>query len=56
MTKKVVIDPEDFEKLVLYITRQPVNFQYADKAGEVKAIIARAQIMDIDIKEKGAKV
>ena len=53
--KKIVIDPADFSKIVQYIHFQPVSFQYLNKAMEVKSIIERATVMDIEMKQPEKK-
>jgi hypothetical protein len=52
MPKKVIMDPEDFSKLVDYIIHQPVRFEQAGKAVEIKATIEKAVLMEIEIKEE----
>jgi hypothetical protein len=49
--KKVVMDLEDFEKLVNYVIKKPVLFADVEEAVEIKGIIKRAQIGDVEIKE-----
>jgi hypothetical protein len=52
MAKKVVIEPADFDKLVVYITNQPVRFNSAAQAVEINEIFKRVQMMDIELKKK----
>ena len=52
MALKVVLDPEDWKKILIHITRYPVPFQDVDKAAEVKAAIQKAETMDVNIQEK----
>lgn len=52
MAKKIVIDPEDFDKLVWYVTTRVVRFNEAQQAVDITAIIRRVTLMDIEIKEK----
>jgi hypothetical protein len=53
--KKVVLDPEDFEKLVVYVSSIPVNFKYASKAVEIQEVIKKAQVMNLEMIEKKEK-
>jgi hypothetical protein len=50
MAKKIVINPQDFEKIIQYITEQPVHFGNAKKAVEIQAILTSVQLMDIEVK------
>ena len=54
MAKKVVIEPEDYEKLVKYIASQSVPFQNVSAAAEVDAILRKSVLMEIEIKEEKA--
>lgn len=49
--KKVVIEPADFDKLVTYITTQPVKFGNAAQAVEISEIFKRVMLMDIEMKQ-----
>lgn len=52
--KKVVLEVDDFNKIVSYIISTPVAFQHASKAAEVERIIKGAKIAEIteDIKNE----
>jgi uncharacterized iron-regulated protein len=56
MAKKVVIEVEDYNKLVSYITSQPVPFVLAAQAAEVDTILRRSILMDIEITEPTSPV
>jgi hypothetical protein len=47
MTKKVVLDPGDYEKLVIYISSQHGYFNTLVSPVEVDAIFKRAILVDI---------
>ena len=51
MAKKVVLEVEDFNKLVSYISSQPVPFQNVNNAAEVDSILRKAVLMDIKMVE-----
>ena len=52
MAKKVVIDPEDFDKLVQFVTNQSVPFHNLKPAAEVDYILRNITVMDIQILSK----
>jgi hypothetical protein len=52
MAKKVVIEPEDYEKLVKYIASQSVPFQSVTVAAEVSSILKKSILMEIELKEE----
>ena len=54
MERKIVMNPEDFEKLMNYLSIVPVPFALVEKAAEAKEAIKRAQAVDIKV-EKPAK-
>jgi len=57
MGRKVVVNPEDFNKIVDYIVNQPISFINASKAVEINEIIQNVQIFDIEFNtEKDDKV
>jgi hypothetical protein len=47
MAKKVVLDPEGFEKVVAFVTDQKVKFNHLKRATDVAAILGSAVQMDI---------
>ena len=49
MAKKVVVDPDQRNKVVDYITSKPLNFYDAQKAVEVNQILREATMMDIQV-------
>jgi hypothetical protein len=49
--KKVVLEIDDFNKIVTYITSQLVPFQNASKAVEITEIIKKAKIAELELKE-----
>jgi len=51
MKRKVVFEPEDYSKIAEYISVMPVPFSRVEQAAEIKVIMKRALIMDIEIKE-----
>lgn len=50
MAKKVVIEPNDFKKIVDYLTSLPVPFQALEKAVEIKSILLKIRIMELEMK------
>jgi hypothetical protein len=51
MAKKAVMEVDDFNLLVGFITKQSVPFHNAAIAVEVNAALNRATLMDIEIKQ-----
>ena len=49
MANKVVVDPDQWSKLVDYITSKPLTFYEAKKAVEVDQILRTATMMDITV-------
>lgn len=49
--KKVVIEIEDFNKIVNYIASQLVPFQNAAKAVEINEVIKKARIYEVNEEE-----
>jgi hypothetical protein len=49
--KKVVIEIEDFNKIVNYISSQLVPFQNAAKAVEITEVIKKAKIYEVNEEE-----
>jgi hypothetical protein len=47
MEKKVVLSPEDFDKIVRYVTNIPVHFNTAVMAVEMQEIFKRVKLMNI---------
>ena len=45
--QKVVIEVEDFNKIVQYITTQPVAFRSAQKAVEIDEILKRVKVGEV---------
>lgn len=50
--KKVTMDVEDFQRVVNYIGSMPVPFHRAKEASEVKDVIEKAIVMEIEEKIK----
>ena len=56
MAKQVVISPENFDKLVHYVTNQPIpNLHNLKQVVEVASILQNAVVMDIQILPKEEK-
>jgi hypothetical protein len=52
MKRKIVFDPEDYSKIAEYISAMPVPFSRVEQAAEIKVIMKKAVIMDIELKEE----
>jgi hypothetical protein len=53
--KKVIIDLEDFNKIVNYITTQTIRFMDAPKAVEIMEVIKRAKMAEVTEPETESK-
>lgn len=49
--RKVVISPEDWEKIVKYIFGMPVSFENAEKAVGVKQSMNNVLLVDVNIEK-----
>ena len=49
MTKKIVMDPQDFAKITENLNELLVPFTQLEKAIQIKEALKRAQFMDIEI-------
>jgi hypothetical protein len=49
--KKVILEEEDFNKIVNYITTQTVRFQDAQKAVEIMEVLKRSKVAEVEEKQ-----
>jgi len=49
--KKVAIEPNDWEKIVVYLSNTPVAFANAENAAEINKILSRVLWLDVIIGE-----